>query len=103
MVELFRLGFQIAEALLDDLSVLDRVDPDFVHGHALTRGLGCYIHREAHHELVAVDVRTVYRAAMNLVVRLPPGALLLDGSLAAAHRHRTVHGLKAYNAVSIVF
>src|SRR5688572_6886638 len=95
-------GLQIAEALLDDLSVLDGVDSNLVHGHALTCFLWRYIHLEAHHELVAVDVGAFHRAAMNLMVRLPPLALRLDAGLAPADRHRTVHGLVADDVVRIV-
>ena len=63
---------RIEELLLDDLSILNRVETCFVHGHAFPRVFRRDVILESYDEAVAMGERSFGYVPMDFVVIHPP-------------------------------
>ena len=87
-----RLPHRVEKLLLDDFSILNRVETCLVHRHPSCHVLGRNVIFESHNEAVAMGVRSFGYAPMDFMVVRPPLILafdLRDPSLGLFHaRHR---------------
>ena len=78
MLRSLRRLHRIEELLLDDLSILNRVENCFVHGHAFPRVFRRDVIPEWHDKVVAMGERSFGYAPMDFVVIRPPLILAFD-------------------------
>src|SRR6185295_12708586 len=73
-----RLTHRIEELLLDDFSILNRVETCFVHRHPSSHVLGRDVIFEPHNEAVAMGEWSFGYAPMDFMVVRPPLILAFD-------------------------
>ena len=100
MLPSLRRLHRVEELLLDDFSVLYRVETCLIHIHAFSHVLGRDVIFESHNEAVAMGERSFGYAPMDFVVIRPPLILAFDLRDPSLGRFHTRHS-EGFDALDI--